>query len=129
MCAAGLAIGWRVHAGPGNALAALGLAMLTGYAFTWMGAFLGMVLRSPEAAQALGFVLFLPLTFVSDAFVPTQGMAGWLQAFANWNPLSALAATCWATRTRPRPCPPGLCSTRRSRSSSGRWPSSRCSPR
>jgi ABC-2 type transport system permease protein len=71
---------------------ALALSLLMGYAFTWMGACLGMFLRSPEAAQATGFVFFLPLTFISNAFVPTQGMPGWLQAFANWDPLSALAA-------------------------------------
>jgi ABC-2 type transport system permease protein len=88
----GLAIGWRVHTGPADVAAALGLSLLLGYAFTWMGACLGMFLRSPEAAQATGFVFFLPLTFISNAFVPTQGMPGWLQAFANWNPLSALAA-------------------------------------
>jgi ABC-type multidrug transport system permease subunit len=73
-------------------LAALGLAMLFGYAFTWAGACLGMVLRSPEAAQQVGFLLFLPLTFISSVFVPTQGMSGWLQAVADWNPMSALAA-------------------------------------
>jgi ABC transporter DrrB family efflux protein len=89
----GLAIGWRIHSSVADAAAAFGLALLFGYAFTWVGACLGMVLRSPESAQQLGFVLFLPLTFVSNAFVPTQGMPGWLQAVANWNPMSALAAT------------------------------------
>ena len=88
----GLAIGWRIHTSVADAAAAFGLALLFGYAFTWVGACLGMVLRSPEAAQQMGFVLFLPLTFVSNAFVPTQGMPGWLQAVANWNPMSALAA-------------------------------------
>jgi ABC transporter DrrB family efflux protein len=88
----GLAIGWRIHSSVADAAAAFGLALLFGYAFTWVGACLGMVLRSPEAAQQMGFVLFLPLTFVSNAFVPTQGMPGWLQAIANWNPMSALAA-------------------------------------
>jgi ABC-2 type transport system permease protein len=88
----GLAIGWRIHSSVADTAAAFGLALLFGYAFTWVGACLGMVLRSPEAAQQLGFVLFLPLTFVSNAFVPTQGMPGWLQAVANWNPMSALAA-------------------------------------
>jgi ABC transporter DrrB family efflux protein len=88
----GLAIGWRIHSSVADAAAAFGLALLFGYAFTWVGACLGMVLRSPESAQQLGFVLFLPLTFVSNAFVPTQGMPGWLQAVANWNPMSALAA-------------------------------------
>jgi ABC-2 type transport system permease protein len=53
-----------------------------------------MLLRSPEAAQALGFIIFLPLSFVSNAFVPTQGMPDWLRNFANWNPMSAVAAAC-----------------------------------
>jgi ABC-2 type transport system permease protein len=94
VAAVGLAIGWRVHTGIGDVAAAFGLALLLGYAFTWAGACLGMVLRGPEAAQQAGFIFFLPLTFISNAFVPTQGMPGWLQAVANWNPLSALAATC-----------------------------------
>ena len=111
----GLAIGWRVHTGPADVLAAFGLALLFGYAFTWAGACLGMLLRSPESAQQLGFILFLPLTFISNAFVPTQGMPGWLQAVANWNPFSALAAatgTCSGTRTRRPRCTCGRCSTR-----------------
>jgi ABC-2 type transport system permease protein len=88
----GLAIGWRVHTGPGEVIAAFALALLFGYAFTWTGICLGMVLRSSEAAQQTGFVIFLPLTFISSAFVPTQTMPGWLQPVANWNPMSALAA-------------------------------------
>jgi ABC transporter DrrB family efflux protein len=89
----GLAIGWRVHTGPADVAAAFALALLFGYAFTWAGICLGMLLRSPEAAQLSGFIIFLPLTFISSAFVPTQGMPGWLQPVANWNPMSALAAT------------------------------------
>jgi ABC-2 type transport system permease protein len=90
----GLAIGWRVRTGAGDVLAAFGLALLFGYAFTWAGICLGLALRSPEAAQQTGFLIFLPLTFISGAFVPTQGMPGWLQPVANWNPMSALAAAC-----------------------------------
>ena len=88
----GLAIGWRIHSSVGAAVTAFGLALLFGYAFTWLGAFVGMILRSPEAAQQMGFVLFMPLLFVSNAFVPTQSMPGWLQPIADWNPMSALAA-------------------------------------
>ena len=88
----GLAIGWRIHSSLADAAVAFGLALLFGYAFTWLGACLGMVLRSPEAAQQMGFVLFLPLTFVSNAFVPTQAMPGWLQPIAEWNPMRAVAA-------------------------------------
>ena len=99
----GLAIGWRVHTNGWDVLAALGLALLFGYAFTWGGILLGMVLRSPEAAQQLGFILFLPLTFISSAFVPTQGMPGWLQPVANWNPMSAIAAACRHLFGNPNP--------------------------
>jgi ABC-2 type transport system permease protein len=88
----GLAIGWRVHTSAGDVAVALALALLFGYAFTWAGILLGMVLRSPEAVQQIGFIIFLPLTFISSAFVPTQGMPGWLQPVAEWNPMSALAA-------------------------------------
>jgi ABC-2 type transport system permease protein len=90
----GLLVGWRIEHGVGDALLAAGLSLLFAFGMTWVGACAGMVLRSPESAQALGFVLFLPLSFVSNAFVPTQGMPAWLRDFANWNPMSAVAATC-----------------------------------
>jgi ABC-2 type transport system permease protein len=99
----GLAIGWRVHTGPAEVAEAIALALLFGYAFTWAGLALGMVLRSPEAAQQTGFIIFLPLTFVSSAFVPTQTMPGWLQPIAEWNPLSALAAACRSLFGNPNP--------------------------
>ena len=99
----GLAIGWRVHTNAGDVIEAFALALLFGYAFTWAGVCLGMVLRSPEAAQQTGFVIFLPLTFISSAFVPTQGMPGWLQPIAEWNPLSSLAAACRQLFGNPNP--------------------------
>ena len=90
----GLVIGWRAYNGIADTLAAIGLSLLFAFAMTWAGACAGMLLRSPETAQQLGFIIFLPLTFVSNAFVPTQGMPPWLRDFANWNPMSALAAAC-----------------------------------
>jgi ABC-2 type transport system permease protein len=99
----GLAIGWRVHTNAQDVAAALALALLFGYAFTWAGVCLGMTLRSPEAAQQTGFLIFLPLTFISSAFVPTQGMPGWLQPVAEWNPMSALAASCRHLFGNPNP--------------------------
>jgi ABC transporter DrrB family efflux protein len=94
LSATGLAVGWRIEHGIGDALLAAGLALLFAFAMTWLGACAGMVLRSPETAQAMGFIFFLPLAFVSNAFVPTQGMPAWLRGFANWNPMSAVAAAC-----------------------------------
>jgi ABC transporter DrrB family efflux protein len=99
----GVAIGWRVHTSAAEVIEAFALALLFGYAFTWAGVCLGMVLRSPEAAQQTGFVIFLPLTFISSAFVPTQGMPGWLQPVAEWNPMSSLAAACRHLFGNPNP--------------------------
>src|ERR1700678_383175 len=99
----GLAIGWRINGTAGQAIEAFALALLFGYAFTWVGVCLGMVLRSPEAAQQTGFIIFLPLTFISSAFVPTQGMPGWLQPVAEWNPMSSLAAACRQLFGNPNP--------------------------
>jgi ABC-2 type transport system permease protein len=99
----GLAIGWRVHTGAADVAAALGLALLFGYAFTWAGICLGMTLRSPEAAQQSGFILFLPLIFISSAFVPIQGMPGWLRPVAEWNPMSAIATACRKLFGNPNP--------------------------
>src|SRR5215471_5801570 len=61
LAATGLAVGWRMQNGIRDALLAFGLSLLFAFAMTWVGACAGMLLRSPEAAQAIGFVLFLPL--------------------------------------------------------------------
>jgi len=99
----GLAIGWRVHTNATDVIAAFALALLFGYAFTWAGICLGMTLRSPEAAQQTGFIIFLPMIFISCAFVPIQSMPGWLQPIAEWNPMSAIATACRALFGNPNP--------------------------
>jgi ABC transporter DrrB family efflux protein len=64
------------------------LLLLFGYAFSWVFAFVGLTASSPEAAQALGFIVIFPLTFVSSAFVPVESMPAALQAFAEVNPFT-----------------------------------------
>jgi ABC transporter DrrB family efflux protein len=99
----GLAVGWGIHNGVADALAAFGLCLLIAFAMTWVGACAGMLLKNPEAAQAVGFIFFLPLTFVSNTFVPTQGMPAWLRVVANWNPVSAVASSCRHLFGNPNP--------------------------
>ena len=48
----GLAVGWRIHNGIGDALLALGLSLLFAFAMTWAGACAGMLLRSPERRRS-----------------------------------------------------------------------------
>ncbi|MEU6590260.1 ABC transporter permease [Streptomyces sp. NPDC046881] len=94
-----LLVGWRAGSdGPTNAgkvLAAFALLLLLGYAFTWIGALIGLTVRTPEAATSGGLVWLFPVTFISNAFVDTGNMTPWLRHVAEWNPFSA---TVQATR-------------------------------
>ncbi|BAJ30516.1 MULTISPECIES: ABC transporter permease [Kitasatospora] len=89
-----LLVGWRIHNGVLDALAAFGLLLLLGYAFSWIGALIGLSVRSPEAATSAGLIWLFPLTFVSNAFVPVDSMPDWLQPVAYWNPFSATVQAC-----------------------------------
>jgi ABC-2 type transport system permease protein len=86
----GLLVGWRVNNGLGDFLAAVGLLMFFTYAMAWIGVLLGLVVPTVEVAQQLGFLVIFPVTFVSNAFVPTQTLPAVLQPVADWNPVSAL---------------------------------------
>ncbi|MFD4476832.1 MULTISPECIES: ABC transporter permease [unclassified Streptomyces] len=89
-----LLVGWRVHEGIGKALAAFGLLLLLGYAFTWIGALIGLSVRTPEAATSGGLIWLFPVTFISNAFVDSSQMTPWLRHVADWNPFSATVQAC-----------------------------------
>ncbi|WP_407560781.1 ABC transporter permease [Streptomyces sp. 184] len=87
-------VSWRFHEGVLKALAAFGLLLLLGYAFTWVGALIGLSVRTPEAATSGGLVWLFPVTFVSNAFVDSGNMTPWLRHIADWNPFSATVQAC-----------------------------------
>ncbi|MEV7399330.1 ABC transporter permease [Streptomyces sp. NPDC091267] len=89
-----LLVGWRIHEGFPKALGAFGLLLLLGYAFSWIGALIGLSVRTPEAATSGGLIWLFPVTFISNAFVDSSQMAGWLQPIADWNPFSATVQAC-----------------------------------
>jgi ABC-2 type transport system permease protein len=64
------------------------------YALSWGFAVIGLAARNAETAQAMAFPLLFPLTFASSAFVPVQGMPGWLQPFARNQPVSVIIDAC-----------------------------------
>jgi ABC-2 type transport system permease protein len=89
----GLAVGWRADNGIADAAAAFGLLLLMRYALSWLGVYLGLLVRNPTTADAL-VPLSFPIAMVSNAFVPTSGMPTWLRDIANWNPVSCLVSAC-----------------------------------
>ncbi len=86
----GLIIGFSFHASVLEVLAGFGLLILFGYAFSWVFAWLGLLVSSPEAANSVGFIAVFPLTFVSSAFVPVDSMPSALQSFAEVNPFTVV---------------------------------------
>ncbi|WP_371662273.1 ABC transporter permease [Streptomyces sp. NBC_00280] len=89
-----LLVGWRTHTNIGEVLGAFGLLLLAGYAFTWIGALIGLSVRTPEAATSGGLIWLFPVTFVSNAFVDSSRMTPWLRHVADWNPFSATVQAC-----------------------------------
>jgi ABC-2 type transport system permease protein/oleandomycin transport system permease protein len=90
MIGVGLAVGFSFATSIPEILAGIALVLLIGYAFSWVFAFIGLSVSSPEAANAFGFTLIFPLTFISSAFVPVDSMPDWLQKFAEVNPITTM---------------------------------------
>jgi ABC transporter DrrB family efflux protein len=86
----GMLAGFSFHNGVPEVLAGFGLLLLFGYAFSWVFALIGLMVSTPEAANAVGFTAIFPLTFASSAFVPVESMPDWLQAFAEVNPFTVV---------------------------------------
>lgn len=88
MIGVGSALGFRFHAGLGAALAAVALAVGVGLAFSWLNVLLGLLVRNAESAGLAGLFPIIILAFTSSTFVPVVTMPGWLQPFANVNPIT-----------------------------------------
>ncbi|MBL1288604.1 ABC transporter permease [Streptomyces sp. NPDC057699] len=89
-----LIIGWRTHENIGRVLLGFLLLLLLGYAFSWIGAMIGLIVRTPEAATSGGLIWLFPLTFISNAFVDANQMPTVLRHIAEWNPFSATVQAC-----------------------------------
>ncbi|MFF0222487.1 ABC transporter permease [Streptomyces sp. NPDC004629] len=87
----GLAVGWRIEGSAAGALGAVGLLLLFRFACTSVGILLGLLTRSEEAAGQLGASTFV-LPLLSNAYIPTDNLPGWLRVLAEWNPISAVTA-------------------------------------
>jgi ABC-2 type transport system permease protein len=89
----GLALGWHPHLTLAHGFELAGLMVLAMFAFTWAGVLFGMLVRSPDAMQGIGFIVIFPLSFMAGTFVPIAGMDAVPRAIAQWDPISALVAS------------------------------------
>ncbi|WP_328453130.1 ABC transporter permease [Streptomyces sp. NBC_00386] len=86
----GVLVGFHITNWPGL-FASVGLSAVFGSALMWVFLTLGVIMKSAQSVQAMGFLVLMPLQFGSSIFAPTKSMPGWLQNFTEYNPLSSLA--------------------------------------
>jgi ABC transporter DrrB family efflux protein len=89
--AVGVLLGFRWQNGTGSMLAAMGIALVFGYACSWLMAYIGLTITNSEAIQAAIYLVVFPITLTSSVFLPTQTMPGWLQVFAEHQPITIVA--------------------------------------
>ena len=116
MALTGLLVGWRIREAVLEALAGPILLLIFAYAISWIMAWVGMLVPSPEVVNNASFMVIFPLTFVANTFVPLETLPAPLQTFAEWNPVSAVtqaARELFGNTSRPRPGADraGRCST------------------
>ena len=90
--ATGFAVGWSIDSSVAEAIGGFALLVLFAAAMIWLGTLIGVISRSPDAVQGIAFMTVFPLTFLSNAFVPAEGLPDGLQQIAEWNPISAVVA-------------------------------------
>ncbi|KAF4406783.1 MULTISPECIES: ABC transporter permease [Streptomyces] len=90
----GLLLGWRPHGSAAAVLAGFGLIAVFNYVMLWVGVLLGLASRSLETISSLTPLVVTVLPFLSSAFLAPQNLPAWLRAFAEWNPVSAVAQAC-----------------------------------
>jgi ABC transporter DrrB family efflux protein len=90
MSLTGLAVGWRIRSSFGEAVLGYLVLLVFAYAVSWIMAFVGMLVTSPEVFNNASFIVIFPLTFIAVTFVPLDTLPGPLQRFAEWNPVSSV---------------------------------------
>lgn len=86
----GLVVGWRIHSSIWEAATGFGLLLAFAYTFSWVMAYVGLLVPSVEVINNASFMVIFPVTFIANTFVPSENLPTVLRAFAEWNPISAL---------------------------------------
>lgn len=90
MSLTGLIVGWRIRGSVLDAITGFALLLVFAYAISWVMAWIGLLVPSPEVVNNASFIVIFPLTFVANTFVPLDSLPTALQRFAEWNPVSAV---------------------------------------
>jgi ABC-2 type transport system permease protein len=84
----GIIMGYRPGGGVTGVIGGVLLAMVTGWSLAWIFMYIGTIAKSAQSVQSLSIMVLLPLTFVSNAFVPVDTLPDWLKTLVGLNPVS-----------------------------------------
>ena len=84
----GYLMGFRVQTDPGSAIAAVALVLGFGFCLSWITVFLGVLVHDEGAVMSFAFIVFIPLMLGTSLAAPVDTLPGWLQAWANINPVT-----------------------------------------
>jgi ABC transporter DrrB family efflux protein len=90
MVGAGLVVGWRIRTSVWEAAEGFLQLLFFAYCFSWIMAYVGLLVPGPEVVNNASFVVIFPMTFIANTFVPLERLPGPLKVFAEWNPVSAV---------------------------------------
>jgi ABC transporter DrrB family efflux protein len=90
MAGTGLLVGWRIRTSVWEAVAGFLLLLFFAYTFSWIMAWVGLLVPSPEVVNNAAFIVIFPLTFIANTFVPLENLPTALKVFAEWNPVSSM---------------------------------------
>ncbi len=90
MSATGLLVGWRIRTSLLEAIGGFLLLLIFAYAFSWVMAYVGLLVGSPEVVNNASFMVIFPLTFIANTFVPSENLPTLLRTIADWNPVSSV---------------------------------------
>ncbi|MEO8850172.1 MAG: ABC transporter permease [Allobranchiibius sp.] len=90
MSLTGLVIGWRIRTGVLEAAWGFIILLVFAYAVSWVFAYVGLKVRTPEIFNSASFLVIFPLTFIANTFTNAQALPGALKVIAGWNPVSTI---------------------------------------
>ncbi|MCW2622589.1 MAG: ABC-type multidrug transport system, permease component [Frankiales bacterium] len=90
MAVTGYAVGWRIREGIPRAVLGFLVILAFAYAISWVMAWIGLLVPSPEVVNNASFMFIFPITFIANTFVPTDNFPPVLRFVANWNPVSSV---------------------------------------
>jgi ABC transporter DrrB family efflux protein len=90
MSITGLIVGWRITTSVPEAIGGYLLILAFAYAFSWIMAYVGLVVRTPEVVNNASFMVIFPITFIANTFVQIETLPTVLRTIAEWNPVSSV---------------------------------------